>query len=252
MRGNLEAFTRWAPDGAAWTPWAKPVMFANMAESAVSGTMEALVPSWISRVEPKTAIIVDLPGQGGVAEGLALARLGYRPVPLYNGTRPKNSVSMLVPAEELEDALRVGARELARLPLQANAPPAFLLDSNRMDGSASQHGWYDNRWCVLPQDMPSASFMLGQGIDTIIVRADKVANDLKHVLHRYVERGIKIALHDGVAPKDVTRLVKPERFRSLFYRLGVLLGLRRNSVGGFGAIIPLPSESGGRSRGRFG
>ena len=30
-------------------------------------------------------LIVDLPGKMGVLEGLGLAKLGYRPLPLYNG-----------------------------------------------------------------------------------------------------------------------------------------------------------------------
>jgi hypothetical protein len=40
---------------------------------------------------------------------------------------------------------------------------------------------------------------------------------------------------------------RPSAFRSLFYRALTLVGLRRNSAGGFGSIVPQPSQSSGRS-----
>jgi hypothetical protein len=37
---------------------------------------------------------------------------------------------------------------------------------------------------------------------------------------------------------------KPSKFRHLWYRALVLLRLRRNSAGGFGSVIPMPSSGG--------
>ena len=40
-----------------------------------------------------------------------------------------------------------------------HAPPAFLLDSDRMKAPAPDPGRFDNRWLVFPQDFPSAAFL---------------------------------------------------------------------------------------------
>jgi hypothetical protein len=40
-------------------------------------------------------------------------------------------------------------------------------------------------------------------------------------------------------------VAKPKRFRSIWYRLLAIAGLRRNSAGGFGSVVPQPSSSGG-------
>ena len=254
MRGNLAAFKCWAPDGAAWTEWAKPVPFSDMPPVG-SGALDLPAPAWITRADPATAVIVDLPGGRGVAEGLALAKIGYRPVPLYNGVSATGRTPMLVPTREVVDALSAGAASiaLAGRALRPNAPPAFLLDANRMNDSGKRPGMYDNRWCVFPQDMPSASFLLGKGIKAVILRSDTARNDLKHVLQRYAERGIGIWLHDGNARQNITGDVKPSKFMWLFYRLGVMLGLKRNATGGFGGIIPEVTQHGyGGGRRGFG
>lgn len=249
MRGNLAAFRRWAPDNVVWAQWAKPVMFANMTGSVTTTPDPVPTLDWILRVDPETAIVVDLPGERGVLEGLALARLGYRPVPLYNGVRGAAPSATLVPVDKLEDALLAGAEELSRLRLPLQAPPAFLLDADRLNQAGKRPGMYDNRWCVFPQDMPSAAFLRSKGIRRVAVRADTVMDDLKHVLHRYAEQGIGLVHHDGKTPRDITQRVKPYGFGSLFYRLGVLLGLRPNAAGGFGGIIPEPSQSHGHGFG---
>jgi hypothetical protein len=53
----------------------------------------------------------------------------------------------------------------------------------------------------------------------------------------------KLARDSG--PPEKLAVPKPGNFRSLWYRMRVLMGLARNSVGGFGAIVPQPSSSGG-------
>ena len=88
---GLEAFKIWAPTGKAWTDWAKPAMFINMRERDPRVSNGATAPAytgWLPEMANDTALILDLPGKTGVLEALALAeKYGFRPVPLYNGTR---------------------------------------------------------------------------------------------------------------------------------------------------------------------
>ena len=254
---NIEAYTIWAPDGVLWTQWAKPVLFANM---TYSGPVPLTIPKirWLEYLNRDTAIIIDLPEKTGVAESLALAQIGYRPVPLYNGVCVENSTNMVVNVRNLSQALFAGAEMLAGMSIRGDAPPVFMLDSRRMEGYPKNPGKYDNRWCVFPQDMPSASFLLNHKITKIIVRTGlerkiydnkqiqyDIQDDLSHILFRYQEAGIKIqAAFGGNEINDIT-VPKPSQFKSLFYRFRTLLGLSRNAVGGFGAMIPFLSDSDG-------
>lgn len=198
---------------------------------------------WINSLEKQTMIVVDLPERNGVTESLALAHLGYRPVPLYNGVDGR-TLSMAVKVGEIATALFFGANSLEKLDIKPDAPPVFMLDSNRMNGGRKVPGTYDNRWCVFPQDMPSAAFLKNAGISKIIVRSDKIQDDLSHILLRYQQEGIEIFLCDGKKIEKVS-VTKPSKYRSLSYRFKLILGLTRNSAGGFGGKIPMYESSSG-------
>ena len=243
MNGGIEIYKVWAPNGARWTEWAKPVLFANMSGGGY-GRQDIPALDWISRMDESTAIIVDLPGKAGVLEGLALARLGYRPVPLYNGVCGPFGSKMAVKVDDLVDALYHGAAELSKISFMPDAPPAFLLDADRMREPGKRPGAFDNRWCVFPQDMPSASYLISKGIRKVIVRTKRRQEDLAHILYAYQTGGIETFSSIGSNQKRVT-VVKPSSFKNMFYRFRVIAGLKRNAAGGFGGHIPDFSESGG-------
>jgi len=244
---NLTTYKTWAPDNTLWTEWAKPVLFASNKTNPLD-TMELVlnIPkiNWLFSFQKNTALVVDLPGETGVEESLALASLGYRPVPLYNGVYGNRSSTMAVDVRILAWALFAGAELLASINLQNNAPPVFMLDSRRMNVVGNMSGIYDNRWCVFPQDMPSASFLMKQGINNIVVRTDKetspekIKNDLTHILCRYQEAGINIQHTYGDNEAENMTVSKPSQFRNMLYRFRILTGLSRNPAGGFGCLIP--------------
>lgn len=243
---NLSAYKIWAPDGALWAQWAKPVLFM----STRGGHIDLATPElpWAEAPDGRTALIVDLPGVEGVEEGLALAGLGYRPVPLYNGVDGPGVGLSLIDTQGLVFALRVGAGALQNISLPAGAPPAFLLDASRMNSRAKRPGWYDNRWCVFPQDMPSASLLRAHGITRIVLRTRvmRVPDDLAHVLCRYQEKDIRIEIcckSKNDQYKAIT-VSKPSRFKGLLYRFQAISGLTRNAAGGFGGLVPEPTQHG--------
>lgn len=244
-----QLFETWAPLDSAWSRWAKPALFTNMVQGMPS-------PPASPREEPRlraledssTAFVLDLPGAQSVELGLSLARAGYRPVPLFNTA---DHPAAVVNVRLVLDQLRAGAEEIQRLPVRPGEPPAFLLDSERGTGSPSP-GKFDNRWLVFPQDFPSATFLLSQGIRRVVLlqRASpsgQPQEDLAHVLRRWQEAGVEIFLQDPAVDEPPRPLVveRPSRFRGLAYRAFALFGLKRNSAGGFGSIIPVPSAGGG-------
>ncbi len=242
MRDNLETYKIWAPDDALWTRWAKPVLFTR---KPTINNQNLNIPkvNWIQNMDSHTMVIVDLPGESGVTESLTLARLGYRPVPLYNGVDGQTS-SVIVKVWDIVAALYKGADELMTYDIRLNAPPVFMLDANRMTGSGKRPGTFDNRWCVFPQDMPSAAFLLKEGISRIIVRSDGIQNDLSHILHRYQDAGIDIYLCTG-GDIEKKSIAKPSKYKSLSYRFKVIFGLTRNGTGGFGAMVPQETHGAG-------
>jgi len=248
----------WAPAFDEWSPWVKPVLFAEI-DAMTIGTAPAQMPesglSCAVGARRDTAVVVDLPGAQSLLAGFDLAREGYRPVPLYNTTSgrrqkvpPTNCV--LTDVSNVVELLSIPLPDYVRNTIIGDNPPAFLLDSHRLQGGKRPGpGMYDNRWMVFPQDLPSARFLQVRGITQAIVIQDTIlpAEDLTHVLLRWQEGGITIYLRDAREESSLrlAELARPSRFRWAIYRALALMGLRRNSAGGFGSIVPIPGEGGG-------
>lgn len=269
---NEECFAVWAPELNAWSRWAKPALFSGVTTGASGAaaipsgaaagagpggtTAGATVPaapldvSWVQDPRSRTALVVDLPGTDAVRAGLELARRGYRPVPLFNTSVGPSSV---IDAASIAGALMAGAEELRRTSLPPDAPPAFLIDSDRARPLVKpEPGRYDNRWIVFPQDFPSANYLQAAGIgEVLLVQREPVppADDLAHVLLRWQQGGVQILATDAKTrdrPRSLT-ISPPSRFRRAWYRATALMGFRRNDAGGFGAMIPLITTSTGYS-----
>lgn len=268
MKGE-QAFELWAPPESPWSAWAKPVLFAQMDElretptsvgdRAVGWAPEPAAttytpdpsagyrePGMVPGAIERTAIVVEHAGVAAVATGLALARRGYRPVPLFNACHGPGALVAVAPIIQV---LRQSAPQLAGLGLPPDAPPAFLVDAGRMSGTPHPGG-FDNRSMVFPQDFPSATFLRDRGVSRVIVATDaprEPAADLCHVLLAWQKQGIEIlSVHAGGAEPPARIVVKtPSRFGALAYRALAILGLKRSSAGGFGSVIPVPTQTGG-------
>lgn len=245
-----ELFEAWAPEGVEWSAWTKPVLFAQWPDtvSPPATTPEWAEPSylWLPQSSGRTVVVVDLPGVESVRTGIVLARRGYRPVPLFNTTHGPSPVIAIAP---LMLELGRGGAQLRTISLAEKAPPAFLLDANRMQpGLPPSAGKFDNRWVVFPQDFPSATFLRSHGVaEVLLIHAGgKVQEDLAHVLLRWQQAGLRIsaALPADSAPRDIT-VSRPSWFRRAWYRAITVARLRRNNAGGFGAVIPIRTSGGG-------
>lgn len=250
-------YLAWAPAGSPWSPWVKPVLF-----SFLRGVMHTDAP-WKEPEEGSalfkalrefpggTALVVDRPDSMDYA--LFLASKGYRPIPLHNACPGHQALLDMWPAVH---RLARGAEPLTALGLPDNAPPAFLLDSRRILGAVTpMPGKFDNRWMAMPQDFPSAAFLQSQGIDTVVLVMDKVpGEDILHVLHPWKKAGLRVLGTESWTAEPAELVLRmPSRLGHMAYRFLALMGLRRNSVGGFGALIPMPTSdgNGGGSWGGF-
>lgn len=269
-----EIFEAWAPPGALWSQWAKPVLFAQLGKTFPQAALQPapstappapfglppmmpppVLPDWRTRDvawedgSGGAALVLDLPGVESLALGLALTARGYRPVPMFNACLGPHAACDLT---GVVLALEAWAADVKSAALPADAPPAFLLDSERLVAKRPlTPGTFDNRWVVFPQDLPSATFLLSRAIRRVVVvqeRATEPTHDLAHVLLRWQEAGLRIETY-AVGDRAPVRIEvkKPSGYRTLWARILVAMGLRRSAAGGFGAMIPEQSSGGGYS-----
>jgi len=244
---SRECFEAWAPSGNEWSQWAKPAPFIG--DSMMASVRPAGPEASAGSLEPvpDVCMVLDLPGAESVRMAVALARKGFRPLPLINTT---TGGSEAIDMAEVLAELRHGADALRYLQIPENAPPAFVLDSRREgQGYTPRPRTYDNRWMVFPQDFPSGNFLRGKGIKRAMVlsRQPQLSSDLAHVMRRWQDAGVTIFLEvagDGQKPLQLT-VSRPSMFRMGWYRFLVAIGMKKNSAGGFGGWIPEPSKSGG-------
>jgi len=251
-----ELFEIWAPPSSVWSPWAKPVLFAHEDLLEQDARREEASPhtDWAPPPSEGTAIILDLPGAAGVQLGAALARKGYRPVPLYNALPAPAREVLLEAGAPIEPrtavnvmpilrALRDEAPPLAAISLPPNAPPAFLLDANRQgEGQALQDSDFDNRSICFTTDFPSVNFLAAQNIQRgLLVQLSGLQpqTDLAHTLRRWQDGGLTLQCRqleppERAWPLDVPR---PPWYRAMFQRALASFGLRPARGGGFGGWV---------------
>ena len=244
---RTETFLVWANPESPWSPWVKPVLFAfEYDDSSATTPAPTMDLGWLPVGDPSLALVVDLPGADGVEVGMVLARRGYRPIPLYNALPAPLGGGMVsrvaVDVLPILAQLRASTDALSALPLSADAPPAFLLDANRRHARfALKVGDFDNRAVCFSTDFPSAERMLESGISRAIVieRRNGPDVDLARVLAGWEAAGIELLRYDlaRAAGPEPLRAPAPRWWQSLWYALTVPLGLRRSSLGGFGAIV---------------
>jgi len=209
-----EIYKVWAPWGCDWVDWVRPVPFVEMErytkDYRIAPTALPVV-SFLQENIGDSAILVDLPGAEGVTMGMALAKKGFRPIPIYNGPLEQEGAKAMVDNQSAAIALKKATPLLATLELTKDAPPAFLTDRNRLQQFQLMESAYDNSWDVFPQDLPSPQYFKDKGIRKIIILGKTVAPDLKKVLYAHQKKGLEIYRTNGYeAPKRV-RLHKPRR-----------------------------------------
>ena len=168
-------YEKWAPRGCKWVEWVRPVPFVAIEKS--SNPIEYVEfqthdISYLKELPKDTAIFVDISGDSSIEEGISLAKFGFRPIPIYNGTNEQEGSIGVVNNHEVEDSLLWGAMELDKITIAKDAPPAFLLDRDRTNMYQMDDSVFDNSWDIYDQDVPSPEYFLENGITKVIVIGD--------------------------------------------------------------------------------
>ena len=211
-----EVFKTFAPEGAKWTEWVRPVPFV-----AIDKYNRKPISNWVDRkiifikkYEKNTAIFIDLPGVESIEFGITLADMGYRPIPLFNGTDEQVGSKATTDTYLIENCLINGYNKLKNISLENDANPTFLLDSLRTNRYRARESIFDNSWDLYKQDIPTPNYFLENGITKIIVVGNKIQRDLRKIFFEFQKKGISFFLTDGYnIPKNIVlkKTVK-ERF----------------------------------------
>lgn len=207
-----DIFKIWAPTGVKWTQWVRPVPFVGINENIKTYDVSDFNISNINYLEKlltDTAIIVDLPGNDSIKEGLALAKMGYRPIPIYNGTDQQKGAIATVDNCSIKVGLIKGTKELEKIKIDNNAPPVFLLDTNRMNRFKMNISIFDNSWDIYSQDLPTAEYFLNNGIKNIIISSRIIQKDLSKILYKFQNKGINILFTNGYDKPKKVKINKP-------------------------------------------
>ena len=201
----------WAPYGKTYSPWVRPVPFVDMdTVKELYGVIdyEDETILYTKKMIKNTAYILDIDGINCVREAIALAKLGYFPVPLFNGTSPNEGAISTMDNEIIEAMLIWGAYEIKKLEFLEDAPPVFMIDKNRMNRKKIDRGEFDNSWDIYVQDMPSAEFLLKNKIKRIVLRSDLLRNDICQILYKYQQKNIKIYFTNGLKEPKLINIKK--------------------------------------------
>lgn len=207
-----EIYKIWAPFGKKWVDWVRPVPFVEMNYyTKMYNYSEFTIPfvEYTDGTSEDTAFLVDLPGMESVKEGLALARLGFRPIPIFNGTAEQTGARATTDNQSASLALALGASELEKLEIEEDAMPAFLADRNRLQRYKMDVSVFDNSWDVYHQDLPSAEYLWDNGVRKLVVVSETVAKDLKKILYVYQKKNIEIYLTNRYEQVKKVRIRKP-------------------------------------------
>lgn len=210
-----EIYKIYAPNGAKWTEWVRPVPFV-----AIDTYSRKPISDWIDRkimflkqYEKDVAIFIDLPGKESIELGISLAYIGYRPIPLFNGTDEQLCSQATTDTYLVESCLINGYEKLKKISLNNNANPSFLLDNSRTNRFRAKESIFDNSWDLYKQDIPTPQYFKENGINKIIIIGNNIQRDLKKIFFEFQNVGVEIYFTDGyhTAKKVILKKTLKER-----------------------------------------
>lgn len=175
----------WIGQESPWRPFQKSTLITFLGEAGVGNYAKPVYTDTMAQAEREAhnfgrlvhdmspedrnelAIVVDVPGVEAVAWGATLARdLGVQPVLTFNNIPHQRGV---LAQEKVLGALLYYAQELEGLRLPPQATPVFLADAQRFaPGRSVSRDEFDNRYYLVPTDLPSAPQFQARGIKYLL------------------------------------------------------------------------------------
>ena len=209
MRGK-EIYKIYAPNGTKWIEWVRPVPFVAIDtynRKPIANFLDRKA-MFLKKYQQDIAIFIDLPGKESIELGIGLANMGYRLIPVFNGTDEQQGSQATANTYLIESCLINGSEKLKNIKLENDANPAFLLDSYITNRYRAKESIFDNSWDLYKQDIPSAEYFKQNGITKIIIVGDAIQRDLKKIFLKFQEKGIDIYITEGYKLPQKIKLAK--------------------------------------------
>lgn len=195
-----QIYNIWAPSTSKWSNWVKPIAFTTLdSNQKIYEIINYNIPkiNYLDKYLENTIIIIDTKADNAIKEAIALANIGYRPIPLFNGTNAPLNATATCNNYLIAPYLIWGAKQLTKIKIKKDANPAFILDINRLNRKKINKTIFDNSWDIYDQDLPSYKYLLNNKINKIIIKSDYIAKDLKKILYNYQKNNIQILYTNG-------------------------------------------------------
>ncbi len=198
-------------NGSAWMPYFVPTLIQSLQSESLRSQMmpiftpdmlaaygrgQAIASDFLSNAQNpnETAIIVDLPGRESIAFGAGLASAARLVTTFDNFPHPLG----VTPSQETLAAMLyyTGEIQAKQSALSSDAPPAFLLDSNRLADYKDADAQFDNRYLA---KLPSVDKLKERGVKSILyitpdrTRAEEL-DDLNDDFVAYKNGGLNVAM----------------------------------------------------------
>ena len=195
-----QIYNIWAPSTSKWSNWVKPIAFTTLdSNQKIYEIINYNIPkiNYLDKYLENTIIIIDTKADNAIKEAIALANIGYRPIPLFNGTNAPLNATATCNNYLIATYLIWGAKQLTKIKIKKDANPVFILDINRLNRKKINKTIFDNSWDIYDQDLPSYKYLLNNKINKIIIKSDYIAKDLKKILYNYQKNNIQILYTNG-------------------------------------------------------
>ena len=205
-----DVYKCWYKENNKWCKWIKPTLFVDLDNQILKDIVDYEIPHifYVDKLRSDTAIIIDEDGDKTIKEGIALINFGYTLVPLFNSPYPLPKSRSLVNNSSIAALLIWGAAILKDKDVVDDAPPVFLLNSNRLNRYRKDKSLFDNSYDIYSQDLPTSNYFKNNGIKNIIVKSDKINPHLNEILNKYRKNGINILYTNGFELPKKAKLKK--------------------------------------------
>ncbi len=254
-------FHLYGPVGESpWVPYHCPTLFASIDRLSIDPSNAALSPGYEEEhppgawewIDEQTMVIVDLPGATTIEVGVTLMKQMAQLVCTFDhwpSSTRNRSADTVVDADEIIDMMYTLAPEAAEVypNLSPSAPPVWLCDSRRLgdDEPDPTPGTFDNRYYIDDSILPGIPTLNKAGIRRVVYFNERLDDDplpdvAPFIVDSSKQKGITV---ERVALTEKETWIEPKPIERLPFETKLpIRSFKRSDLGGFGKLVPQPSE----------
>ena len=251
------------PD-SIWEPYHCPTLFASIDKGQIAAKKLDELPLYeqdhpdgaFQWLDEQTMVVVDLNGGKTIEMGVVLMKQQAQFVSTFDHwARPRlNQGAMVaIDASPIIDTMYTLGPEVHKMrqQLDDSASPVWLCDKRRHAGAEPSPGTFDNRYFIDDSILPGVETLKKGGIRNVVHLGEKFRHDPEPDLTPFFIDAHKAGLTiQKVGLDDKESWVRPRSFEQLPFETDLpVRSFKKTDMGGYGRMVPQPSEGGYSSGG---